>query len=174
MTIVAASIPVLRVLIREVRTSARRYYVSHDSANRTHRTDGGGGATKSGLGGSGVHGNPTAIGMKTMRSHTTTTVTARGSVSGLGGMGKGIGDDGDSNSDNTLAPANKGGHPAASSDDRSDKSILDMADSPTAVGPLSNNAGNRDPHYNIQSGRILRTDEIAVEYSRERKEDYNV
>ncbi len=31
MTIIAASIPILRVLIREVKTSARRYYATRDN-----------------------------------------------------------------------------------------------------------------------------------------------
>ena len=154
MTIIAASIPVLRVLVREVRTSAaRRYYGSNQTpgatgANGTH------GGTHNGASGS-----RTFRGDKTMRSGTTATIVSstgggvmgRASRLGVGGKGSNA----DTGSDGTLA--------GAKGDDRSDKSILDVESGFGHHQSPTLNGGDRGA-VGADGNRILRTDEVAVQY----------
>jgi hypothetical protein len=113
-TIIAASIPILRVLVREVSTSARRkYYISREG--------------NSSVTGAGVSAKRTK-----MRSQTNTVVVTGGPRSRI---------------DQALSGNTKG-----STDDWSDKSILEGRASP---------------------GKIVQTNEINVEYQ-DRKDGESV
>lgn len=131
-------------MIREVRTSARRY---NNDSNRTPGATLGNGTAASGS--RTFRGNE-----KSLRSGTVATVVSTKSAIG-GRVSRIVGsDNGNTDTDNTLT--------GSKADDHSEKSILDV----------ESGYGNRQSptHVTDANGRILRTDVIAVQYH-ERKDN---